>query len=181
MISKEFRTDRFLCRRIERGDARGVVAATTHTAFPGSLPLASITTKEEAEEWIENGLNGWNRGNTFVWSIIEEENGALIGQISLYKRETKWAIAYWIDPKHWNKGVATEVCDYLLHHIVKDVGISTLWAGSSVWNTGSSRVLEKIGFKKIGRSTIVLMNGVEEEIEEYEYQVDTVKPNSNAH
>lgn len=57
---------------------------------------------------------------------------------------------YLLDPLYWNKGIATEAVECALRKGFNDFHAHRIWATCLPDNPASSRVLDKIGFRKEG-------------------------------
>lgn len=89
-------------------------------------------------------------GTTFAICL---KNGELIGSIQAIKyflRDETYEIGYCIDPKHWNKGYATEACKAIINYYFKYVNCNTILALTMLDNLASEKVLNKLGFELEG-------------------------------
>lgn len=76
-------------------------------------------------------------------------DGEVVGCISSFQRFGYAEISFWIEERHWGKGIATKaLAEYLL-----EVDARPIYARAAKDNAGSIRVLEKCGFKRAGYST----------------------------
>jgi RimJ/RimL family protein N-acetyltransferase len=87
-------------------------------------------------------------------AIILKSKDLLIGNCGVRKDQfdsVEADIGYELDPKHWNRGYATEaasaVVDFGFHHF----GVHRIWATCVADNVGSAHVLEKLGMQLEGR------------------------------
>jgi RimJ/RimL family protein N-acetyltransferase len=55
-------------------------------------------------------------------------------------------VTYWVDRTLWGKGIATAALQQLLAHTAE----RPVFARAASDNAGSLRVLEKVGFKRVG-------------------------------
>ena len=76
-------------------------------------------------------------------------------------------ITYWIGRDYWGKGIATEALKIFL----TDYKERPLHARAAHDNNGSIRVLEKNGFKKVGKDK-GFANARQKEIEEFIFRLD---------
>lgn len=60
-------------------------------------------------------------------------------------------LGYWIARAHWGQGYATEACRQLIE-IARTLGMCRLEAAHFIDNPASGRVLEKLGFRAMGRT-----------------------------
>ncbi len=87
------------------------------------------------------------------WPIFYLENEDLIGCCGLRPHDLKenaYEIGFHLREKYWGKGLATEGAKAVIHHAFHVLPAKDLVAGHHPQNTGSKRVLEKLGFRYIG-------------------------------
>lgn len=82
-------------------------------------------------------------------------DGRAIGEIALNQRELdlpneRVEIAYTLSRKYWNRGLATEAARAVMDWVFRNYDINRLYAWCDPRNTGSWRVLEKLGMKREG-------------------------------
>lgn len=104
-------------------------------------------TIEDAVSFLElasNGSLGYILGiydnNTFVGCC------SLIPQHDVYRINAE--IGYWIGESYWGKGYATEAVKLLIDSAFDELDLLRVYAYVFEYNTGSMRVLEKVGFEK---------------------------------
>lgn len=138
----------------ELEDAASIHACVQSSEFPEQLPLKEMKTVAEFLEWIKMLQTNWENGRVYSWVAEMTDTHKLIGQVTLSKlKETnKYAIAFWISPKHWMKGYATEAVERVMAYGFEELGAEKFWAGAGKWNQGSRRVLEKTGMKPVGEN-----------------------------
>jgi [ribosomal protein S5]-alanine N-acetyltransferase len=83
-------------------------------------------------------------------------NGKVIGEIGLNQREEERAanmveIIYSLSTRYWNKGYVTEAAQAATDWVFTHYGINKLYAYCDPRNTGSWRVMEKLGMKREGQ------------------------------
>jgi RimJ/RimL family protein N-acetyltransferase len=59
-------------------------------------------------------------------------------------------IAYMIAPRFWHRGYATEACAWLIGHLVAQWHVVDFRASVDPRNVASSRLLENLGFTRVG-------------------------------
>lgn len=151
---KELKTNRLIMRYPELDDAKEIHSAIRASEFPNQLPLKEMKTIDEFKEWIKRLQEHWQTGRGYSWIVEKEGSKELIGQITLSKMKegNEYALAFWIHPKHWRKGFATEVVLRILTYVFEELGGIKVWAGAGTWNISSKGVLEKVGMKRIGEN-----------------------------
>jgi RimJ/RimL family protein N-acetyltransferase len=86
-------------------------------------------------------------------AIELKSNGLLIGNVSLVKIDYNHkvgSVMYWLGEDYWNKGYGSEALKALLDFGFKELKLRRISAEVYPGNEGSSKLLEKFGFKKEG-------------------------------
>jgi ribosomal-protein-alanine N-acetyltransferase len=119
----------------------------------GNSIAGQWTEKAQAHEWITNNLTN---PRAYLFSIYlmapstsQDEHPIFIGSLgSAHDRE----IGYMFHPDYWGKGYATEaLCAFIKVYFEKLPLEEYIVAKTDEGNGGSRRVLEKLGFKEVGR------------------------------
>jgi RimJ/RimL family protein N-acetyltransferase len=88
---------------------------------------------------------------TYDLAVIEVKGGRLIGRCGFgisdagQQQAMLW---YTLHPDHWGRGYTTEAARTLVDFGFGELGLHRIWADCDPANTGSWRVLEKIGMRK---------------------------------
>lgn len=90
----------------------------------------------------------------------------IAGSIAKFEIGEDAEITYWIDKKFWGKGIATMA----LRRFLTIENARPLLGRTAFDNFGSQRVLEKCGFKKIGKDK-GFANERQAEVEEFIYKL----------
>lgn len=149
IYAKAFDSKRFCFVPIHQEHANELFEAVSHPLFPKPLVLAQIRTLEQAHHWCKERVSDWQSGKAFVWTCVDKANQSIIGQVTIQKRVNCLALSYWINPEFWGRGYATEMCRDVLVYLSESGYQGIVWAGVHHWNTGSCRVLAKLGFETI--------------------------------
>jgi RimJ/RimL family protein N-acetyltransferase len=87
-------------------------------------------------------------------AVVLKSSNLLIGNCGV-RMDAAGAVeadmGYELDPQYWHHGYATEAALAMLDFGFQYFGVHRIWAGCVVENTGSARVLEKLGMKREGR------------------------------
>ncbi len=107
----------------------------------------------ESVQEAENAIGFWAKEDRFK-AIIHRENGELIGFVCLgdmnrYKGYVE--LEYAIAADYRNRGYATEALRRMVDYGFSELDLEVIAAWVRSHNTGSTRVLEKCGFKLEGR------------------------------
>ncbi len=101
---------------------------------------------------ISDAINFINRSNQFIanrtaFNLIIEMDGEIAGGAGLSDiKEKTCELGYWITPKFWNKGIATEASRAMLDFGFHDLDLDSIQASYKEGNEQSYRVLQKLGF-----------------------------------
>ena len=109
---------------------------------------------------LDDAKNYFNRskGNELRQNIYLDNS--LIGAIGLNKKdENAFEVGYWIGEKYWGNGYASEALHGMIEHLKKHYPeIKYLKADYIHGNIGSGKVLQKCGFKMIGKSEVYILS-----------------------
>jgi RimJ/RimL family protein N-acetyltransferase len=94
-------------------------------------------------------------------------DGVIVGDLVRWSDDDATYVGYWIDTAHWGEGIATRA----LRLFLDAVHDRPLLAHVAADNTGSIRVLEKLGFAQAG-SAVSFANARGVDIEERIYRLD---------
>ncbi len=103
-------------------------------------------------------------GNTI---LAIKEDGVLAGMIASFTVEGDRELTYWIDPQRWGRGIASAALQIFIQHETQ----RPLFARVAARNLGSSKVLSRNGFVKIGEETSWAA-GRGEDVLEHIYRLD---------
>ncbi|MCA0969229.1 GNAT family N-acetyltransferase [Halobacillus litoralis] len=88
----------------------------------------------------------------FAFAILYKEKVIGTGELNIDDAvNLAGVISYILHPGYWGKGLGTEVANRLLQYGFKEMGLHRICATCDPGNTGSARILTKVGMKKEGR------------------------------
>lgn len=139
-------TRRLVLRPLVRGDIPAIAA------LGGDWDVASMTSRmpwpytvEIAAHWLDEQADG-----EFVRAI--DQSGRFIGICGYLPDGTGTAeIGYWLGKPFWGRGYATEAGQALVDHAFWTGAFEALTCAHFVDNPASQRVIEKLGFRRIGQ------------------------------
>ena len=145
------RTERLLLRPGWSQDAPALFEAIADERIVRNLATAPWPYRpEDAESWLAT-----ERKVSEPSLLIFLHGGAapeLIGAVGFGRRPTgETEFGYWIARRHWGRGYATEAGRALLAAARHSLRVKRLDAGHFIDNPASGRVLEKLGFRAVGR------------------------------
>lgn len=144
-------TARLILRQLESSDDREVFALRSNdevNKYLGRKPAESI---DDAKLFIQSIKRNVENGHSFYWAIALKESGKLIGTICLYNfsdDHLKAEIGFELLPEFHVKGMMQEAILTVIDFAFKQIGLHSIEAYSHLDNHSSTRLLEKIRFKK---------------------------------
>ena len=145
-------TERLNLRRMDAGggDAAFILELLNEPSFLHHIGDKGVRTIEDAVLYIQRGpLESYARHGFGLWLVELKDSGARAGICGLVKRETlpDADIGYAFLPRFWSRGYAYEAAAAVKAYAASVLGLARLLAIVSRGNTGSVKVLEKIGLK----------------------------------
>ena len=114
-------------------------------------PPATEAMLEARYRWLEKRVSPDGREGWLNWAVVAKEDGACLGTSQATLREDGTAlIAYELGSAHWGKGYATEACSRVLAFLFETCAIRSVLARVDTRNGASIRLLERLGFERIG-------------------------------
>ncbi|MCH9808943.1 MAG: GNAT family N-acetyltransferase [Alphaproteobacteria bacterium] len=140
------KTTRLVLRPLCPADAPAVAA------LGGDWDVASMTarmpypyTPEAAHNWITS----LDEGET-VYAIKLDDTLIGVTGFTANSDQTGAEIGYWLGKPYWGQGLATEATRALINHCFTHEGFEAVTCCHFGDNPASARVIEKIGFTRIG-------------------------------
>lgn len=153
--SFEFKSDRFLMRPPCAADARQIACCVNDLDMARNLArLPHPYAPKDALDWVAHADRARADGAEYAFVITHEEAG-IIGSVGFNRaRGDAWEIGYWVDKVLQGKGIATEAARALLDWGEATFGVTQFVAGHFQDNPASGRVLEKLGFERVGEKQL---------------------------
>jgi len=128
---------------------------------PESVRMAAFTAKDPNDRGAFDAHMAKIMSSPDTWVRAITRDSRLVGTIGSWVADGVTEITYWIDRAHWGQGIATQALGLLLAEIT----VRPIRARAASDNAGSLRVLEKAGFRRIGKD-MGFARGRDAEIEE---------------
>jgi ribosomal-protein-alanine N-acetyltransferase len=87
-----------------------------------------------------------------IWGMFNKADGEFIGSCLLrpFNNELeKIELGYSMDKKYWAQGIGTEMAKAMVAYAFIDKNVTEVVGCTTMQNTGSQRVLEKAGLKRV--------------------------------
>ncbi len=143
-------TERLTLCKLSTADAGFILDLLNQPSFIRYIGDRGVRTLEDAERYILNGpVASYERYGFGLYLTQLKESHIPIGMCGLIKRDTleDVDIGFAFLPQFWLKGYAFESASAVLAYARNTLGIKKILGIATPDNTGSIRVLEKIGLK----------------------------------
>jgi RimJ/RimL family protein N-acetyltransferase len=146
-----------------------------------NLSKGNIEDLKKARQIFMEQLSDWERQKPFyekkIKDIEDEENsqkftwsiflktGIPIGQITVQQKEEYpdnpeiRDVGWFIDPKYQGHGYGTEAATEVLRFMFEEVEIEKIITSAAIINRGSWRIMEKLGFERVGEKKSTYFDG----------------------
>lgn len=120
------------------------------------LAWAPHRDEAQTEAVVAALIQAQTRGTGYHWVIFEEGHArGLISLIDVVRTHRLWTllraeIAYWIDPQHEGRGIATEATAAVVTAAFERLGLNRVRISHTSANAASGRIPQKLGFRLIG-------------------------------
>jgi ribosomal-protein-alanine N-acetyltransferase len=150
-------TARLQLRAFEESDVDDLWPYVSDPALTKMMSWNAHTERGQTLDFIRRVNAGLANGSGVAWAI--ELDGRAAGCISLEDIEFElraWRLdraelGYWIAPSFWGRGLMTEAAQAVVRCGFELIGLHKVTVGCIAENTGSRRVIEKLGFRPVGR------------------------------
>jgi ribosomal-protein-alanine N-acetyltransferase len=150
-------TPRLRLRRFEDPDVDDIWPVVSNPEFPKMMSWAAHTDRNETLGFVRAASKSLEQNTGVVWAIEHEQR--VIGSIGLDSmvfalrawRIDRAELGFWLAPEHWNKGLMTEAADAVVRCAFQTIGLHKVTVGCIADNAASRRVIEKLGFRYVGR------------------------------
>lgn len=113
---------------------------------PPSVEALELRYGRLEERSSPDGQEAW-----LNWAVRLRTEPHYIGRLEATVGRNRTAlIAYELAPAFWGRGYATEACAWLLRELTGTVGVDEVRAQVDTRNRASIRLLERLGFVKLG-------------------------------
>jgi RimJ/RimL family protein N-acetyltransferase len=151
---QELRTARLLLRSLEREDVPALVLlAGAKEIAATTLNIPHPYTEADALTFLAKASEDFRGGRSVSFAISIPPGREVCGGIGLVLADAhKHAeLGYWIGAPYWGKGYATEAARAVVEFGFGTLHLNRIFAHHFAGNTGSQKVLEKIGMRHEGQ------------------------------
>lgn len=157
-LSLEIETARLVLRPFVESDADAIFPIASQVDFSKFMSWRPHQDREQTLAFLKGSLSVAAQNEGAVWAI--EYEGKACGCIGLdgltwqvnALRHDRADLGYWLAPALWNKGLMTEAASAIVRFGFEKIGLHKIATRCFVDNTASRRVIEKTGFRFVGRA-----------------------------
>ncbi|WP_169154756.1 GNAT family N-acetyltransferase [Brasilonema bromeliae] len=151
-IPKTYRinTERCILRCVCEQDIPHVFSATRFQGFNDGMLWEAPQSIEELHEPLQRNLQAWDFGLAYTFTITCVYTSTFLGRISIRKHnevEGVWNLGFWTHPEYQRQGYMTEAARAIVEFGFTVLEAERIEAYHALWNTGSEKVLKRIGMK----------------------------------
>ncbi|WLR42328.1 GNAT family protein [Bacillus carboniphilus] len=111
-------------------------------------------TEEDSKTYVKQVLEDGQQApkTRFAFAIVFDS--VMVGTVELNIRDMTnkiGEVSYIVNPNYWGNGIATDATSLVIAFGFEDLQLHRIFATCDPRNTGSSKVLEKVGMTKEGR------------------------------
>jgi len=144
-------------RPFVEADVDAIWPVVSDPSFPRMMSWSAHTDRDETLGFVRGQIRAINEGSGVVWAI--EHDGRASGCIGFDSiawqlralRVDRSELGYWLAKPLWNKGFMTEAATAVVRFGFETIGLHKIKTRCFAENNGSRRVIEKVGFRFVGR------------------------------
>jgi ribosomal-protein-serine acetyltransferase len=115
------------------------------------MPWASDDSYEHNRDFLKMSHDAWQRSEAWTFTIFFEGRAAgTVGLSGFQPLIASAELGYWLRTDLAGRGLMTEAAAAVVAFGFEEVGLHRIELHAGVANTGSIRVAEKVGFKRVG-------------------------------
>jgi len=156
-LDLEIATERLRLRPFLETDVEDIWPTVSDPTFPVQMSWNAHAERSETLAFIRAQADAIASGAGVTWAIVHD--GRAVGAISLLGirwqvlalRVDRAELGFWLARSLWGQGLVTEAARAVVQFGFDDLGLHKITVGCFPDNAGSRRVIEKIGFRHVGR------------------------------
>jgi RimJ/RimL family protein N-acetyltransferase len=180
MIRPILETERLVLRPFRAEDAAEVARLCNDEAIGRYIPTLPFPYPlEAAVSWLTTHQEKADNGKEIILAITRKTDGGLLGAFGLIltPEHKRAEIGYWLRRDEWGKDYMTEAAKAMVGYGFNKLGLDVVTCHHLQPNTGSGRVMQKLGMKYEGcRRKFYFHRGQHFDIVLYSILKDEFKP-----
>ena len=137
-------TERLILRPLTKDDLPAVYVWASDPRVNKYMIYPLYKSMDDGKVWFDSLYEDDNKKD---FGFVYKETGELIGSGGIYFHPDidVWSIGYNIRYEFWNKGLVTEAMKKITSWAIENFDVKVIAGTFAVGNTGSQRVMEKLG------------------------------------
>lgn len=149
----ELETKNLKLRKILLSDQKDIFSIRSDPEAMKYFGKHPFKTAAEATGFIYSVINAFQNKEGIRWGITLKPSDKLIGSAGIWRIDRKHfrgEIGYELLPAFWNNGIMSEALTEIVKFGFEKMNLHSIEANTDPQNISSTKLLEKIGFKKEG-------------------------------
>jgi ribosomal-protein-alanine N-acetyltransferase len=150
-------TQRLKLRPYVEGDVEALWPSVSDPELSRQMSWSAHADREETRAYIRSTADDIRENRGVVWGI--EHEGKVIGSVGIEDitwqraalRFDRAELGFWVAKAWWGKGIVTEAAHAAVKFAFDTIGLHKVNVHCFAANAASKRVIEKLGFRFIGR------------------------------
>jgi RimJ/RimL family protein N-acetyltransferase len=146
-------TDRLTLRPLATDDGPALFAIFSDPEVVRYWSRSAWTDMAQADDMLAAAQRDYADGSSLRYGIVVTATNELVGVASLFafnRDNRRCELGYVLGSRHWGRGYASEALVPVLEHAFGALGMNRIEADIDPQNIASSRVLEKLAFRREG-------------------------------
>lgn len=150
----EILSDRLFIRSFEKSDFRNFCKINMDNTIMKYFD-GGAKTLEQAKKRFDEILEHQEKYGFSYWGVFLKDTKEFIGQCGLYHNyDMSLNFCYGFLEEFQHKGYASEACSAILNYVFENFGFQYITAMSHIDNKSSMKLLNKLGFRKLGEKIL---------------------------
>lgn len=148
--SPVFETKRLMLRQLSPADAEDYFEIASSPVVTAQTTWKRHLILEDSKNYIKKIMQRYENQEEYHWAIVYQQTGKVIGRTGLIRidpEHDKAELGYVLSHHYWNQGIVTEATRAVIDYAFCELGINRVEARCNAHNTGSYRVMEKLGLQ----------------------------------
>jgi ribosomal-protein-alanine N-acetyltransferase len=144
-------TERLTLRQLSESDKQDIFALRSDIHINKYLDRQPSKSLEDATNFINKVNDNIKNRTSLYWAITITGNKNIVGTICLFDfsaEDDKCEIGYELLTNYQGRGIMKEAAEKIIGYAVKTIGLKIFEAFTHKDNQSSTRLLNKLGFKK---------------------------------
>jgi RimJ/RimL family protein N-acetyltransferase len=143
-------TERLILRRPKPADAKAKYEYSRDPEVARYMDWVPHPDLGSALAVVERAAARWESGEEYSWVITVKPADLAVGSVGCHMQRQAVELGFVLARPYWGQGYATEAAKAVFAWAASCEGVCRIWATCDIENTGSTRVLAKLGMVREG-------------------------------